>query len=315
MSNISPKKRENVKILKELLSKYNVVGLVNVSGVPAKALHEIRQELRGDAVLKMFKKKLVDIVFNDSDKENIKSLLEQIEGIPTFLFTDMNPIKLAQFLEKKAVKGPAKAGDIAPCEIMIKAGDTGFAPGPVISELNLHLKAQTMIKDGTVHIRNDVVTHKPGDIIEAVQAGLITRLGIEPMEIKLNFYLAWENGVLIPKEVLNVNVEEILENVSYGASQAYRLAIGLEYITEETVEPLVSKAILGANAVAMDLPLFFVELTEAYFAKAISTANYVNATALGLEMAPAAVAPVEEAAEEEEEEEEEESVGLGALFG
>lgn len=317
-TNISPAKLKEVERIKKLANEYTVIGIANVEKVPAKALHDLRDQLRGDVVITMSKKKLIQKAFEQLEKENLIEFVNQISGISALLFTDMNPIKLAQFLESKAVKGPAKGGDIAPIDISVKAGDTKLAPGPIISELNQHLKAPTMIKDGTIHIRQDKVTHKKGDLITDKQAQLLTRLGVEPMTIKLDFYSAWEDGEILPTEVLHMDVDEILDNVRLGASQALNLALGLGMITKETVDPLVSKAIREAFAFAMEVPLFIPDLLEQYISKAVSQATVVNAAAMGLELpkpATPAAPSKDEPEEEEEEEEDDEPAGLGALFG
>lgn len=311
---ISNAKKAEVERLTELVKKFKVVGLARVNKVPAKALHGLRDTLRGDVVITMSKKKLILKAFEAAGKTNLTSLAEGINGITALLLTDMNPIKLAQFLESKAVKGAAKPGDIAPVEITVKAGDTKIAPGPIISELNQNLKAPTMIKNGTVHIRTDTVTHKVGDLIDSKQAQLLARLGVEPMTIKLDFYSAWEDGEIIPEAVLHLDVEEILGNVQLAASQALNLALGIGMITSDTVEPMVVKAYRSAVAVALELPIIIPDLVDQYLAKATRIAYAVNASALGLEVAPV----VEESApepEKEEEKEEEEPAGLGALFG
>lgn len=265
----------------------------------------------------MSKKKLISKAFQDLKKDQLLEFVSKLHGISALLFTNMNPIKLAQFLESKAVKGPAKGGDIAPVEISVKAGDTKIAPGPIISELNQHLKAPTMIKDGTIHIRQDKVTHKVGDLISDKQAQLLARLGVEPMTITLDFYCAWEDGEIIPEEVLHLDMEEILDNVRLGASQAFNLALGLNWITEDTIEPMIAKAARESIGLALELPIFIPELLEKYVSKAVSQATVVNAAAMGIELAqPAAPSATEEQPEEEEEEEEdEEPAGLGALFG
>ncbi|WP_371803495.1 50S ribosomal protein L10 [Candidatus Lokiarchaeum ossiferum] len=312
---ISKAKAAEVERLTELVGRYNVIGLARISKVPAKALHGLRDTLRGDVVITMSKKKLILKAFEAAGKNNLQHLAEEIDGITALLFTDMNPIKLAQFLESKAVKGPAKPGDIAPMEIIVKAGDTKIAPGPIISELNQNLKAPTMIKNGTVHIRNDTVTHKVGDLIDAKQAQLLARLGVEPMTIKLDFYSAWEDGEIIPEAVLHLDMEEILGNVQLAASQALNLALGIGMITSETVEPMIAKAYRSAVAVALELPIIIPDLVDQYLAKATRIANAVNASALGLEVAPVVEESAAEPEKEEEKEEEEEPAGLGALFG
>ncbi len=316
---VAQKKIEEVKELKELVDTYSVIGLVNIAKVPASALHDIRDNLRGDVIIRMFKKKIISRAFKKSDKENLMELLDRIEGISSLLFTNMNPIKLAQYMEEQAVKGYAKPGDTAPIEIEVKAGDTGLLPGPVISELSQYLGVAPMTKDGTIHIRNDKITHKPGDIIEEKQAQLLGRLDIKPMTIKLDFYCAYEDGSILPDEVLHLDVDKIVGDVQNAAAQAKSLAVALEIITEETIDPLMIKGIQSARAVGLELPIFIPELLESYFSKAAAQANTLNASAFGLEVSSGVEEesePEEEEDEEEEEEEEEESsAGLGGLFG
>ena len=276
-ANISSAKKEEVKRIKKLAKENRVIGLANLSKVPAKALHDLRDQLRGDVVITMSKKKLIEIAFKELKKKNLVDLAKEMTGVSALLFTNMNPIKLAQFLESKAVKGAAKGGDIAPIDIEVKAGDTKIAPGPIISEINQHLRAPTLIKNGTIHLRKDTVTHRVGDLISEKQAQLLARLGVEPMTIKLDFYTAWEDGEIIPPEILHLNVEEILGNMRLGASQALNIAIGLDLFTDDTIDHFMRKAVRESVSVALELPIFIPEILDKYLAKASAQANALNA--------------------------------------
>jgi len=307
---VSATKVEEVEKIKTLVKDFKVIGLAKLEKVPAKALHNLRDTLRGDVIIRMSKKKLIKKAFKESKKKNLLELADNIFGITAMLFTNMNPIKLAMFLESKAVKGPAKPGDIAPDDIVVKAGDTKIAPGPIISELSQNLKLQTLIKNGTIHIRNDKVTHTAGQLIDAKQAQLLGRLGLEPMTIKLDFYSAWEDGEIIPTEVLHLDVNQVLDNVRLAASEALNLSLELGMITSDTIKPLMAKAIRSSVALALSLPIFIPELVDQYMAKATREASAINGV----------VFEGEEQSESEEEPEpekpkEEEPAGLGSLFG
>lgn len=308
-SKVSAAKVQEVEKIKALIKDFKVIGLAKLEKVPAKALHNLRNTLRGDVIIRMSKKKLIQKAFKESKKKNLTELADNIFGITAMLFTNMNPIKLAQFLESKAVKGPAKPGDIAPIDIIVKAGDTKIAPGPIISELSQNLRVQTLIKNGTIHIRNDKVTHEAGQLIDAKQALLLGRLGLEPMTIKLDFYSAWEDGEIIPTEVLHLNTDKILENVRLAASEAINLSLELGMITSETIKPLMAKAIRSSVALALNLPIYIPEMVDQYMAKATREASALNG----------AVFESEEQPESEEEpvpkKKEEEPAGLGSLFG
>ena len=310
-ANVSAAKIQEVEKIKNLVKDFKVIGLAKLEKVPAKALHNLRDTLRGDVVIRMSKKKLIQRAFKESGKKNLSDLADQINGITAMLFTDMNPIKLAQFLESKAVKGPAKPGDIAPVDIVVKAGDTKIAPGPIISELNQNLRVQTLIKNGTIHIRSDAITHHVGDLIDSKQAQLLGRLGIEPMTIKLDFYSAWESGEIIPAEVLHLDLNQILDNVRLAVSEALNLSLELGMITDDTIKPLMIKAIRSSYALALNLPIFIPELVDQYMAKATREAGAINGAVFGDEEETES----ENKSEPEPEKKEEEPSGLGSLFG
>jgi len=315
---VSEKKVREVSELKSLLNKYSIIGLARIEKVPAKALHNLRNTLRKDVCIRISKKRLIKFAFSEAGKSNLIELANQIEGITALLLTNMNPISLAQYLESKAVKGPAKPGDIAPIDIIVKEGDTKLAPGPIISELNQNLKLPTMIKNGTIHIRQDTVTHKIGQIVDAKQSQLLARLGVEPMTVKLDFYAAWENGELIPAEVLHLDPEKILGNVRLAVSEGLNIALELGIVTPETIEPMMTKAVRQATAVAMELPVIFPDLIPSYLAKAVGTANYINSEILGGGSKAAAPAKEEKKPAKEEKkrsDDDEMGDGLSSLFG
>ncbi|QEE15960.2 50S ribosomal protein L10 [Promethearchaeum syntrophicum] len=306
---VSTTKIQEVEKISALVKDFKVIGLAKLEKVPAKALHNLRDTLRGDVIIRMSKKKLIQKAFKASKKKNLTELADNILGITAMLFTNMNPIKLAQFLESKAVKGPAKPGDLAPGDIVVKAGDTKIAPGPIISELSQNLKLQTLIKNGTIHIREDKVTHTVGQLIDTKQAQLLGRLGLEPMTIKLDFYSAWEDGEIIPTEVLHLNIDTILDNVRLAASEAINLSLELGIITSDTIKPLMAKAIRSSIALAVNLPIFIPEMVDQYMAKATREAIAINGAFFESEDQP------ESEEEPEPEKKEEEPSGLGNLFG
>ena len=317
---IAPKKIQEVQFLKDNIQKYSVIGLVSMEKIDAKSITKLRKALRGKVVVRMSKKRLIKraLAAFEKDKPNLIKLVDEIKGSSALIFTDMNPIELSQFLESNATKGPAKAGDIAPVDITVPAGDTRIPPGPIISEFSTILKLPTMIKDGTIHIRDDAVTHQKGDSIDLKQALLLKRLGIEPMTVSLDFYCAWENGDILPRDVLHLDIEKILNEFATGAQHGINLAMTLNMITNATLVPLLAQATLHANAIALNTPgLFIPEMIPQYLGKAYRIASQVNDIAHGIEPEqgpePEEEPPKEE--KKEEKKEEEEPAGLGDLFG
>jgi len=320
---IPEKKLNEVKLLSKYMDEYNIIGLVSLEKISARAVQNIRKALRGKVVMHMAKKNLISRAVEQSKKQNLKALLDHVRRYSAMIFTNMNPFELSKFLDTKSTKAAAKPGDIAPDEIVVKAGNTRLPPGPMISDLNNSLKLPTLIKDGMIHIRTDTVTHHKGDKIDLKQATLLSRLGIEPMTIKLDFYTAWENGEIIPEEVLKLDDTKIVNDVKVAHATAFALAMGIGMVTKETIGPMLSRASRNANAIAMKLGIISSETLPLYLAQAAQAAESINEMVFG--SAPVAGKKVEpgkdkkkkEEEEEEEEKDDDQKLGqnIGNLFG
>ncbi|HTX61658.1 MAG TPA: 50S ribosomal protein L10, partial [Methanobacterium sp.] len=135
MPHIASWKKEEVKDLKGLIGSHKVVGMADLSNIPAPQLQKMRRTLKDSALIKMSRKTLMTLALDDSDKADIKTLSEHMDGQPALIFTDMNPFKLYKILEDSKTQAPAKAGNIAPSDIVVPQGDTAFPPGPMLGEL------------------------------------------------------------------------------------------------------------------------------------------------------------------------------------
>ena len=311
---VPKEKVEEVKKLVSIIKAYKCIGFVNVEKVPANSLHKMRATLRGQVLMRMSKKRLYIRALEASGITGITQMSEFIHGNSALIATNMNPFELFQLLKSKAVKGPAKGGDIAPEDIIVKAGDTKLAPGPIISELNQHLKLPTNIK-GTVHVREDTITHHKGDVINDKQAQLLARLGITPMTIMLDFYIAFENGEIIPRAILETDFEKLLSEVASAHQMAVSLAMELGLISKETIEPLIIKAYRNMKALAMDSSIIVPELISDYFGTAMAQAKAVEISAFGLTVeAPESSTTAASTSESKKEPPKDEDVGIGGLF-
>jgi len=172
MAHVSDAKKEAVQKVKDLISEYPLVGVVNMANLPAPQLQRMREKLRDTVVMYMAKKRLIKLVLEDADKEGIQELEPYLKGIPALLFSSENPFKLYSIIQKNKSKAAAKAGQEAPNDITVSAGPTSFAPGPIISELG-GLGLKTKVEDGKIHIIKDHVIVKEGEEITAQALDLI----------------------------------------------------------------------------------------------------------------------------------------------
>jgi len=155
--------------------------------------------------------------------------------MPAILATKDDAFALASTLKKSRSMAPAKAGQTAPNDIIIPAGPTSFSPGPIIGELGAAgIKAG--IDAGKVVIKEDSKALAEGDVITPQLAGILTRLGIEPMEIGLNLLAAFEEGMIYTKSVLEIDEQEYIDNLNAAVSDSFALALGILFKLEKTMD-------------------------------------------------------------------------------
>ncbi len=325
-------KVDSVEKLAATINESKMIGLVNVEGVGAKQLQGIRDSLRGSAVIKMSRNTLMIRALEKSSKKSIKDLIEFVSGPVAFFFSEQDPFELSKFLAENKAAAPAKGGQISPKDIIVQEMNTGVAPGPFISEL-AGLKIPSRVKGGSIHITADTVAVKAGDVISNAMAMMLSRLGIEPMELQLKLIAAYTDGEVLTADSFEIDLEALFNQVLLGHQYAVNLSVNTGIPTEETMSIIIAKTSMEAKNLVMTIGFFVPDMLNEFLAKA-------NSEAIALAMAasekdPEAIpseilgqvktavattdAVTSEAAQpdepEEEEEAEEEVAGIGGLFG
>ncbi|MBI2673201.1 50S ribosomal protein L10 [Candidatus Woesearchaeota archaeon] len=248
-----------------------------MENLPAKQLQRMKKQLRGVIVLKITKKRLIKIAFNEL-KESIPGLTEvekNLSGMPALIFTRENPFKLFKALSKNKSNAPAKPGQIAPHDLFLSAGPTPFTPGPVIGELG-QLGIKTEVREGKVAIKEDKLIVGGGEKITQKVADLLTKFGMEPMEISLNLVLAFENGVIFTKDVLSVDEKVYIDEIRKIHAQAMHLAVEIGYADKATITLLLSKAYKAASSLADNLGIITDENVGKILGKAEDQARHLK---------------------------------------
>jgi len=257
-------KVEEVEKLSKMISEYPVVGIVNMENIPAKQLQKMREVLRGEVVIRMSRKRLMKLAL---EKAKVKKLAEYLKGQPAFVFSKMNPFKLYKILEKNKTSAPAKPNAIAPKDIIVPKGETPFSPGPVLAELQ-KFGIPTAIQKNKIIIKEDKLVVKEGERISPELASLLTRLGIEPMEIGLNLLAVYEGGVIYSPDVLAIDENMLIAQLKEAYLNAVNLSVNTGYITKETAPLLIAKAYSEAKAVAIEAGVYEPEVIKDIIAKA-----------------------------------------------
>jgi len=243
-------KKEEVKDIIRLVNEYPILGVVDMENLPALQLQRIKQKLGSMIELKMSRRRLIKRALEEiKDKPNMDKVIESMRGMPAILFTKENPFKIYKTLAQNKSQAPAKPGQTAPNDIIIPAGPTQFTPGPIISEL-AQQGIKTKVEDGKLVVESDVTLVKEGDQITPEQADLLTRFGIEPMEVGMNIVIIYENGTIYDKSILAVEEEAYIQNIRTASADSVALSMEIGYITPDNVITMIQKAHRETQALA-----------------------------------------------------------------
>jgi len=262
-------KKNLVHEFKELIKQYPVIATINMENMPTAQLQKMRQQLRDKVVLLMTKRRLMKIAIEESKdvKKKVEELNKYLKGMPALMFTNENPFKLYKMLEKSKTNAPAKPGQIAPKDILIQAGPTPFAPGPVISELT-QIGLKTGVEGGKVAIKEDKVVVKEGEKVNDKVASILLRLGITPMEIGMDLVAAYEDGTIFTKDVLAVDEKEFIKRIVTADTEAFNLGVEIKYPAQRILEYLIGKAFNDSKALALGQNIISSVVAEELLSKA-----------------------------------------------
>ncbi len=275
MAHVSESKKKEVAELAKLIEKYPIIAIVNMENLPAKQLQVMRESLRQKVLIRMSKARLIKLAIQASKKENISKLSEYIKGMPALLLTNESPFRLFKTLKKNKSKTAIKPGQKAPNDIIVPAGPTSFAPGPIIGELGA-LKIKAGIEGGKVAIKADALVAQEGDVVNEKLASVLSRLGIEPMEIGLDLVAAYEKGEILTKKVLDVDEGKYIQMVMQAHSDAFKLAMETGYPTKDTIILLLQKAFSESKTLAIEQGILSKDTVNEIIARAEAQAGALS---------------------------------------
>lgn len=245
-------KAREVKEILSLLEKYKTIGIAGLQKVRAVQLQELKKRLQDIAYLRVIKNTLMKrAIAKCKGKTGIENLEKYLTGSNIFLFTDLNPFKLAILLQKSRVQITAKAGDVASFDVVIPAGNTGLPPGPIISQLSA-VGLPTRIESGSVWINRDTLVVKQGEVIDARLASVLSKLGVKPVEAGLIMKAVYDDGLIITEEQLRIDLNEIQRNIKEANANAFNLSLNIVYPIPENMELLLQTAFQQAYNLSLN---------------------------------------------------------------
>jgi large subunit ribosomal protein L10 len=247
-----PKKKVQMyQQLQELPKKYKVIALVRMEKVRSSQLLPLRKKFKGEVEIISVKDKVAQKALAATKIPAVEKMLDKLVGQCVLIFTNMSPFKLNILFGKNKIMLPARGGDKASIEVVIKAANTGITPGPILTDFK-EAGIATKIDQGTVWITKDSTVAKKGDVISVKLATLLSKLDVKPVEAGIILNSALEETIVYNQEELVIDVEKYREAFAQLHHEALALSIEIGYVTKENANLIITKAAQEARSLAME---------------------------------------------------------------
>merc|ERR1711881_168046 len=283
--------------LTTLLDEYPKCFIVGADNVGSKQMQEIRIALRGKAIVLMGK--------NTMMRKAIRGHLEMNVG---FVFTKEDLIEVRDMLLANKVRAPAKAGALAPLDVVVPAQNTGM--GPEKTSFFQALQIPTKITKGTIEITGDVHLITAGDKVGMSEATLLNMLKISPFTYGLVVQKVYDSGSVFDPEISDITDDDLKAKFMSGVANVAALSLAISYPTIASVPHSVVNGMKNLLAVAAVTDISFkeAEMLKEFLADPSKFAA-AAAPAAAAAAAPAAAAAAK--APEPESEDEDDDMGFG----
>jgi len=294
--------------LTTLLDEYPKCFIVGADNVGSKQMQEIRIALRGKAIVLMGKNTMMRKAIRGHLEKNpdLERLLPFIKMNVGFVFTKEDLIEVRDMLLANKVRAPAKAGALAPLDVVVPAQNTGM--GPEKTSFFQALQIPTKITKGTIEITGDVHLITAGDKVGMSEATLLNMLKISPFTYGLVVQKVYDSGSVFDPEILDITDDDLKAKFMSGVAQVAALSLAISYPTIASVPHSVVNGMKNLLAVAAVTDITFkeAEMLKEFLA---DPSKFAAAAPVAAAAAPAEAAAAK--APEPESEEEDDDMGFG----
>ena len=245
------KKVQMYQQLQELPKKYKVIALVRMEKVRSSQLLPLRKKFKGEVEIISIKDKVAQKALASLKIPPVEKLADKLVGQCVLFFTNMSPFKLNILLSKNKIMLPARGGDKASIDVVIKAGNTGITPGPILTDFK-EAGVATKIDQGTIWITKDSTAAKKGDVISVKLATLLSKLDVKPVEAGIVLNSALEESIVYNQEEIVIDVEKYREAFARAHQEALSLSIEIGYVNKENANIVLAKAAQHARSLATE---------------------------------------------------------------
>lgn len=245
-THVSETKKQTVKDLAEQMKRKTVM-VISIKSLPSAQFQDIKKKLRSKAKVQVVKKSLVNFALDHSGIKELKDLVPYVDDSTAMLFSDDDAFVISGILADEKSPAKAKAGQIAPCDIEVKAGPTELIPGPDISALSA-VGLAPKVENGKIAVMQDKIIAKEGDVITEALASIMVKLDIILFEVGIKPVAAFMDGKIYADiEIDKAAMVVSLEN-DFGRAVAFAVDLGI--VNSETLDIILNK--VGIEELVID---------------------------------------------------------------
>ena len=270
-------KSEKIKFVKDAkadLKKYKTVAVMPIEAVPDRLVQKIRNRLKPDSKFIIARKTLIMRILEGSNGRD--KLVPDIKGNIALILSNDDPLELYSKVSSSPIKLSAKPNQIAPGDINIESGETSILPGQAVTDLKT-AGIDVKIDKGKVVISKSKVLVTKGTKITTPISKALKMLDIQPFSASGRLTSAFNEGIIFNENVLKVNQEFVIAEVSRIFSAANALTIQIKYVTPYNVPMFIGKAVNEAIALGVDAKIYEKEIVQKLLGIASLQAGGVNA--------------------------------------
>ncbi|VDO95705.1 unnamed protein product [Soboliphyme baturini] len=222
-------------------------------------MQEIRLALRGRAELLMGKNTMIRKVIRGYLQKNpsLESLLPHVVGNVGFVFTKEDLMDIRNEIISKKIAAPARAGTIAPIDVILQPVNTGL--GPEKTSFFQALSIPTKISKGTIEILSNVHLIKANEKVGASEAALLNMLNILPFTYGLVILKVYDSGSVFHPSVLDITPDDMRNKFFMGLEHMASLCIAIDYPTIVSVPHIIAKGFKNLLSIAIAADISFKE--------------------------------------------------------
>jgi large subunit ribosomal protein LP0 len=258
---ILAKKNAYLSKLKALVKEMPKILIIEADHVGSKQMQSIRIALRGTAEILMGKNTMVRkglVQYQEESGADIEKLIESVKGNIGFIFFKGDVEIIRKVIAANRVPAAAKAGVVAPLDVLITAGPTGLDP----TQTNFFqaLNIATKVVKAQIEIITDVHLIKAGYKVQLSEQVLLQKLNIRPFSYGMKIHSFYEDGEVFDASILDISNASIVATILGGIRNVAAFSREAGLPNEASVPHSIVNAFKNAAGLCADLEFSFPEI-------------------------------------------------------